>query len=342
MNPEMNLAICGQGAVTPEGMSTEALLRKEPWPRTEMTLLSAPQKKISTCRVDLKAESFSRWQREPRLRRASPLALFLVEAAAQALAALSQEERTRTGVIVAYSTGSIQYSRRFFQGCLEQGQSFASPALFPETVFNSPTSHLASIFGLSGAYYSIVGDGTAWITALRTVDVWLKTRQTDYALVIGAEELDASALETYHMAGWFRGKNILVPSEGAGALLLKRKNEDRSLPFIAQAEDGFIYRNPQQAAQAATACLKKFTADLPVYSSAKNTWLADIEKTTLQQRRVLKESYADCGEAFAASAAWRTLRALSLLNKDVPSLLMPCWGLNQQIAALQLSGNGKP
>ncbi|MFH1067655.1 MAG: beta-ketoacyl synthase N-terminal-like domain-containing protein [bacterium] len=335
MKSEINLAICGQGAVTPAGVGVEALLRNEAWPRAEIALLSEPEKKVAAFRVDLNTEPFLRWQREPRLRRVSPITLFLVEAAAQALAGLSKEELGRTGVVAAYSTGSIQYSRRFFQGCLEQGRAFASPALFPETVFNSPTSHLASVFGLSGACYSVVGDDSAWVGALRVADVWLRTGQADYALVVGAEELDASALEAYRMAGWLRRGSRFIPSEGAGVVLLK-KDDGSGLPVIVRAEDGFIYRNPKQAAQAASACLEKFPSDLPIYPSAKNTWLADIEEKLFQGRCVLEKTFADCGEAFTASAAWHTLRALSLLGKNAPPLIVPCWGLNQQVAALQI------
>jgi hypothetical protein len=42
------------------------------------------------------------------------------------------------------------------------------------------------------------------------------------------------------------------------------------------------------------------------------------------------------GEAFTASAAWHTLRALNCLGPNHPGILLPVWGLNHQIGLLEL------
>ena len=80
-------------------------------------------------RVDLTASAPARWQKEPRLRRASPISYFLIEAAEQALAGVSAAERAETGLVAAFSAGPLSYSRRFFEGVVTQG--LGSPALFP-------------------------------------------------------------------------------------------------------------------------------------------------------------------------------------------------------------------
>jgi 3-oxoacyl-(acyl-carrier-protein) synthase len=50
------------------------------------------------------------------------------------------------------------------------GASAASPLLFPETVFNAPASHLAAILGITGASYTLVGDGAVGVLALRMAE----------------------------------------------------------------------------------------------------------------------------------------------------------------------------
>ena len=153
---KVDLAVIGQGAVCPAGVGIHALLHREPGP-VPVASLRQPDQPWPVLRVDLKHPAFARWQREPRLRRASSMTFFLVEAAGQALAGISPADRAETGLIVAFSAGCLVYSRRFFEGIVKQGRKTASPALFPETVFNSPVSHVASVLGLNGAAYALVG-----------------------------------------------------------------------------------------------------------------------------------------------------------------------------------------
>ena len=199
----LNLAVIGQGAVTPAGVGVEALLSREPM-STAVARLGAPERPWPVLRVDLKDPAFARWQKEARLRRASPITFFLAEAAEQALAGVGAEARAKTGLIVAYSAGCLAYSRRFFEGIVKQGQRTASPALFPETVFNSPASHVATVLGLNGAAYALIGDETAWLAGLQTASVWLRQGRVEQALVLGVEEFDPVVLDAYRSARWLR------------------------------------------------------------------------------------------------------------------------------------------
>jgi 3-oxoacyl-(acyl-carrier-protein) synthase len=204
--------------------------------------LGQPDQPWPVLRVDLKDPAFARWQREPRLRRASSITFFLVEAAEQALAGLSPADRAETGLIVAFSAGCLAYSRRFFEGIVTQGQSAtASPALFPETVFNSPVSHVASVLGLNGAAYALVGDETAWVAALKTASVWLRRSASRQVLVLGAEEFDPIVLDAYRSARWLRRQNSahgFLASEGAAGILVRRAGPEDARR-ITTARDGF-------------------------------------------------------------------------------------------------------
>jgi 3-oxoacyl-(acyl-carrier-protein) synthase len=337
-----HLAVIGQGAVTPAGVGLDALLHREPASH-QVAPLGYPDETWPVLRVDLKDPALVRWQREPRLRRASPLAYFLVEAASQALAGIDPAERATTGLIVAFSAGCLVYSRRFFSGIVSQGQRTASPALFPETVFNTPVSHVAAVLGLNGAAYALVGDETAWIAALKTAAVWLRAGRVKQVLVLGAEEFDPLVLDAYRCARWLRraaSSNGFLTSEGAAGILIREaiSGDSRTLTHL---HDGFIYRTKPQAAHAATALLQPTDPLLPCYPTARHNWLGPLEKKATGDRPFLKINAPYLGEAFTASAAWQTVRALHTLTPAQPHLLLPIWGLNHQFGLLELEHENK-
>jgi 3-oxoacyl-(acyl-carrier-protein) synthase len=334
---ELNLAIAGQGAVTPAGIGLDALREGKIAP-APIEPIGHPGQSWPVLRVDPKASAFARWQREPRLRRASPITFFLVEAAAQALGGATPEERAQTGLIVAYSAGCLAYSRRFYEQIVKQGQRAASPALFPETVFNSPVSHVATVLGLNGAAYALVGDEGAWVSALITASVWLKEGRVRQVLVLGAEEFDPLVLDAYHSAGWLkRHENAreFLTSEGAAGVLVRAADGSRT-PVITTARDGFIYRTKKEAAEAARELLSATDPATPLFRTAQHNWLAPLEHNLTKARPIAPEA-PYVGEAFLASAAWRTIQAANVIGPSLPRLLVPMWGLNHQFGLIELA-----
>lgn len=323
------LQICGRGAVSPLGVGVESLFLAGMARQEEMALLSRPEKKVPVFRVDLKQELWKRWQKEPRLRRASPIALFMAEAADQALRECPEAKGARIGLVAAFGTGSIVYSRRFFADFSRLGRNLASPALFPETVYNSPASHLAALFGLNGMAYSLAGDETAWLEALRVAKVWLALDQADYVLVVGAEELDAVAVEAYERSGWLKKGSAFRPSEGASAILL-RPGRNEVKPVVFASETGWPYRNGREAASAADRMWPGIPDEARLYSSASANPLGSLEAMKIQSRGVSR-SFSHAGEAFAASTGWHAFRACSCLEPGGIPVVMPVWGLNQQL-----------
>ena len=313
------VAVAGMGAVSPRGCGVDRLFSDELPALSRVELLSDTSQSVPVFAVPVADENLTKWRKHPRLRRASPLSIFMAEAASQAVATLSDAEKARTGIVAAFSTGSNIFSRRFFTDVIQQGQSFASPALFPETVFNSPTSHIASILGITGACYSIVGDDTAWCEALKVAALWLDSGLVDHALVIGAEELDAITLEAFVASGWLSasgGADGFIPSEGAGAMLLNRS----SAPALEIPGRMWPYRSPAQAREAIAECLDG-RSTLPI---SARSWIAELCEG--------ERSANYLGEAFTASASWETLRALQKGGSG--TLLIP--GLNQAVGRLDL------
>lgn len=294
----ISLAILGRGAVTPVGSSIEVLHTPPADPARE-SLASDPRRTVSVRRVDLAA--LHRWSLEPRLRRASPLALFLAEAAHQALAAGPAIPRARLGLVAALGTGSIAFSRRFYERMWMKGRVQAAPAVFPETVYNSPVSHVASLLGIAGGCYTLVGDESAWVEALRIAQVWLSRGTADAVLVLGGEELDAIALEAYARFGWFR--RGVVATEGAGAVLVGRFSGAAGEIRIAPASSALSFRSRREQREAWRGMIRDSAKPVVLPANVVADSLANElgpEATRLGP---------DHGFAFTASAAWGFLQA---------------------------------
>jgi len=325
MNVELGIA--GLGAVSPAGVGVEALLQTgELVP--ELIPAFGSGKSYRVLRVNQKLERLARWQNEPRLRRASAIALFMVEAAKQAL---GETTPASLGIVAALGTGAVIPTRRFYEGVIKSGPRFASPNVFPETVFNSPVSHVAAVLGATGPCYSVVGDEAAWVSAISVAATWLATGTCENVLVIGAEEFDPILLDAYAAVRWLRRAGRYVPSEGAGALWLRRGDGPRKIEKIVE---GFPYRNKHEARQAARELVEAASAVPTVLRTAENNWFASIEDELHRAHGFTTPPVLPyLGEAFTASAAWHTLRAVS---QQPGRMLQPVWGLSHQCSALLL------
>jgi hypothetical protein len=258
----------------------------------------------------------------------------MLAAAQQALGAGPEVSRNRLGIVACFNTGAVAATRRFFEGVIKGGQRFASPNLFPETVFNSPTSHVAAVLGVDGPCYSLVGDDAAWVSAIRVAATWLASGWVDHALVIGAVELDPIVIDAFARAGWLppHGRTGYVPSEGAGALLLRRAGPGETLQIV-QLADGFTYRNRNDALGSARECLAQFPVDVVRCHTAQHSWFGRIEERLPGRKHVTLPYH---GDAFVASAAWNTVAAAELARRERRRILLPIWGLTGECSALLL------
>jgi hypothetical protein len=315
------LALLGAGAVSPAGCSVEDLAREPAAPSRE-PLLAHPERTVPVRRVD--PARLARWAREPRLRRASPLALFLAEASRQALNAAPAVAPGRLGLVAALGTGSISSTRQFYERLLAKGRAQAAPAVFPETVYNSPVSHVAALLGIEGACYTTVGDETAWVGALRAAQTWLTRGLVDAVLILAGEELDPIALEAYDRFGWFR--RGLVATEGAGAVLVGRWESGSETRIILPGRAvSFRSRSEAEAAWRQVIAGALHPLVLPANIVSWNFTDLVPKATRLGP---------DHGFAFTASAAWSFLRAWEdRASADGPrTLLIP--GANAAVASI--------
>jgi 3-oxoacyl-[acyl-carrier-protein] synthase II len=336
--PSTRLDIAGMGVVLP---STA--------PQRMKGLNAASGEHAVFC-VDRTQEPLASLQNEPRVRRASPITLFMLAAAQQALAAVPAINRDRLGIVAAFNTGVVVPTRRFYEGIIKSGARFASPNLFPETVFNSPTSHVAAVLGVAGPCYSLVSDDAAWVSALRVAASWLANGLVEHVLAVGATELDPVAIDAYVCGGWLppHGRTGFVPSEGAAALLLCRANSHSGLR-IEQLADGFTFRSRSEARRAALELVGAASpprsrpgrggdaAPTIVVKTARHNWFSGFEEELHRKHGFASVALPYYGEAFPASAAWNMIYAAEMARKDRGKVLLPVWGLNGECSALLLA-----
>ncbi|MGA8658852.1 MAG: beta-ketoacyl synthase N-terminal-like domain-containing protein [Chthoniobacterales bacterium] len=335
----MSFFIQGVGAVTPLAPNAA-----ETW-RTLCDGAEAPREQVPRRMAGrryfycpLPAKFMADAAQRPRLRRSSALSLAGVTAASDAIEdaglKVGPELGERCAVIFAICSGGVNYTRRFYHEIATQGASGASPLLFPETVFNAPASHVASILNLDGKSYTLVGDSSVGLSAIHFATQLLATDpEMAYCLVVGTEEMDwlvsdafgswlmASHCDQFEVYGRREGT---VFGEAAGAVVLGRENGLR----IARSSAGQSFFSINEAYSAAAEVFSQVVSfeqpDL-VVSSANGTFADEVERQIFQKLGGAVPVYAykpALGEALGAGALLQVvLASLALRSGCLPGTL---------------------
>ena len=373
----MSLAIAGIGWVTPLGTGIgsvwERLLNGEEASATTISEDFA-DRVYSVFRVP---ESAMKGVAHPRLRRASAISRFAAAAGLDALESaglkLDAEAAERIALIFAISNGGVIYTKRFYREIVSTGAHAASPLLFPETVFNAPASHVAAILGVTGATYTLVGDGAIGIAAINMANELMKNEALDYCLIVGTEEIDWVLCDAYRRWRLLRAEPPIEPyrnqnrgmilSEGAGAVLLAR---DGLVSIECAHPGGYFFKRTE-----AEKILKGILRDLRqteidfVISSGNGTFIDGAESRALQEfipNALVYTAKPALGESVGAAGLWQVIVATQALRSaEIPPVLhadpgvslrlsrsrgpipnahsaivLSC-GLNQQAAGLRLA-----
>jgi hypothetical protein len=310
--------VAGIGAITPAGWGMPSLRRALaenaalPVKEVRRVGLASPFK-IRPVPAPVTRPAFLG---HPRLRRTSPISQFALAASIEALgedAAAVANGTLRLGVVSCVATGCMNYSARFFDEVLREPAT-ASPLLFPETVFNAPSSHLAAYLWTTAINYTIVGDASAFLQGVALGAAWLIEQRVDGVLVVGAEENHWTASDAYR-----RISRTAVLTEGAGAVYLTG-NPSGSTPIelagITDAE--MFFDQPTRRA-----AMERVRRQLPPGDAASllcdgRTGVArfDAPETYTWRnwpgRRLSPQ--AILGEAFGAGVAWQCVAALDALR----------------------------
>jgi 3-oxoacyl-(acyl-carrier-protein) synthase len=274
----------------------------------------------------------------PRLRRSSPISQFTVAAALEALGSdYPLESPGRVGVVFCTMSGCVNYSRRFFDEAWRDPAT-ASPLLFPETVFNAPSSHIAALLGATAMNYTLVGDPATFLQGLALAAQWLLAGEMDGCLVIGAEETDWVTSEAFRL---FKRSAILA--EGAGAIYLKVAPGPESRIELRAITDAHLFLQHQSRPEAvrrmreqlpageANDCLVGSAFACPSLDRAEELAWQDWPGARLSPKKLL-------GEGLAAASAWQCVTAIEALKRNrYDSALVSVAGCNQQAIGAQFA-----
>lgn len=277
----------------------------------------------------------------PRLRRSSNISYFALAAAQAAVAQAGELDADRTALVFAASDGAVVYTRLFYAEMLRSGTG--SPLLFPETVYNAASSHVAAYFGLDQPALTMIGDATAGTDALLTAAALLHDGGIDRCLVVAAEEADWLLCDAYRRWGLVsRGAAIL--SEGAAAILLGRAHAG-PLRIEHQHRGASAHgKNPLRAALRGVVSdlCKEGPPDLAILSGA-GTRIARIEQSVLRDLAPQALQVAPkhvVGEAFAASTLLQVIIAGHAITAGHASrVIVPVVGWSGQIGGVVLAKN---
>lgn len=344
----MSVRIQGMGWVTPLGVELEGVWQRVlAGEQAEIRALENPESGRRHFYMPAPPKLVETLGRNPRLRRSSAISYFAAAAGLAALenagVAMSPEAAERTAVIFAIASGGVIYTRKFYDQIARQGANAASPLLFPETVYNAPASHLAALLGINGMSYTLVGDASVGIAALKCAEQLLSTSDVDRCVVVGAEEVDWVLAEAYR--AWrltsaaprieIGANSGTLLAEGAAALVLTRESGAVALRGIHEGAPFFTRSQARGAARKALRELaEKCGATDVVVSCANGTFIDGAEAGALAESfpkaRVLHPKRS-LGEALGAGALMQTVAAaLELRRGAAKRALVSSLGWNQQ------------
>jgi 3-oxoacyl-[acyl-carrier-protein] synthase II len=321
--------ICGVGAVSPAGWSV-ALLQKSletaaPLPHKELAR-PGREKPLQVRQVPV-AQPRPAFLSHARLRRTSPITHYAVAAALEALGA-DTANASRIGIIVCVMSGCVTYSRRFYEETLRDPAT-ASPLVFPETVFNAPGSHLASLLGTTSLNYTLVGDPGTFLQGLALAAEWLGDESLDGCVVVGAEEIDWLTADAYRLFS-----RDIVLADGAGAIYLSRKARAQSVRLLEITDSHVFHDRSSQISATLRMASQLRSAEAGLLCDSR-TGIARLDRAEMKAwnswagPRISPKTIL--GEGLMAAAAWQVVAAVDSIQRGrCPSALVSVVGCNQQ------------
>ncbi len=335
----MPVAITGSGAVSPAGWGVEVLMhalrsgaRIPPSTLERMsgeTLVTTP-----VLRVPADGATTPKFA---RLRRTSPISKFAAAAVTEALGdvrlAAVAAGNLRVGVIFTLTNGCVNYSNRFFGEALAE-PALASPILFPETVFNAPSSHLSALIGSTAPNDTLIADSTGFFSGIDLAVEWLERGDVDGCVVVSAEETDWLSAE-----GLRHYSRHYLPSEGAAAVYLEsaagparllRLPDPVSLAANSRLQAARKIRGQLAATDDGRTLLIDGRAGIARYDLPETLAWADWTGPRWSPRTVL-------GEGMGVSAALQVVAAVAALaGGNFQQVAVTATGGNQQAAGILL------
>jgi 3-oxoacyl-[acyl-carrier-protein] synthase II len=282
----------------------------------------------------------------------------LVSASKMALAdsrlEITDANTDATGVCVGTTLGSLKSIHDFDETTLKEGPRYTNPALFPNTVINSPASQVSIWNHIQGFNTTISTGFTASIDAMHYAYDFIRSGRAQCVLTGGVEELCWQTFYGFHALRFLSGaregqrfincpfdkrRNGIMLSEGAALLSMEEYGQarKRKAPVLGEVL-GFGYSfdpyrinkyNPRgtglkTAIRKALKDARVTAQDIDcICANANSTPQADKIETEAIKDIFGKQAYqipvtavkSMIGESFSASGALAAAAALGIINK---------------------------
>lgn len=156
---------------------------------------------------------------------------------------ISGHTAASVGVVLGSFVGSLKSRSDFYYEAIKGGPRSVNPALFPNTVVNSPASQVSIRFGITGFNATITNGFTSSLEAVDYAVNMIRSGRAQAVLAGGTEELAEASFWALSSAGllsrdedhclecsrpYDRGRNGFVFGEGSAILFLENLEHARS------------------------------------------------------------------------------------------------------------------
>ncbi len=273
---------------------------------------------------------------------------------------IDEENTHSTGVSIGTTFGSLHSISQFDRVGLIEGPKFVNPSHFPNTVINSPASHISIRFYIKGFNTTISTGLCSSLDAVFYGSNFINMKRAKVVLAGGVEELCEETFTGFYMLGCLSGldgseplccpfdrrRNGLILSEGAGVIVLEEEENAiiRGADILAvlkgygnsfdpEAEIGFTHKG-DGLTKAISIALKEASL-LPedidcIISSANSTKGLDRMETMALKKALGREVYripvtsikSMTGETYSASGILSLIAGIEILKKNtIPPIL---------------------
>jgi len=250
------------------------------------------------------------------------------------------------GMSIGNTLGSLHSVCDFDRESIREGPRYVNPALFPNTVINSPASQVSIKFGIRDFNVTLSGGFCASIHAIKYAVDFLRLARATIVLAGGVEELCLETFLAFYKTGLLSGsrnegpeiscpfdrrRNGFIFGEGAGVLVLEELEsaQDRKSKIYGEVTGtgvGFGKRfGLRKAMTDALRNADKSSADIDYISCAANSTegLDARESGSIRDvfgrdaRKIRATSIKSMlGECFSAQGALQAVEALGAIERQ--------------------------
>lgn len=267
---------------------------------------------------------------------------------------VNEENTDRTGVVLGTTLGSVWSISEFDKQALREGPRYVNPALFPNTVINSPASQVSIRFGIKGFNTTIATGFTSSLDALKYACDFIDWDRADAVLVGGVEEMCLQTYLGFYKLGFSSGsqddgfemscpfdkrRNGIIFGEGSAMFLIEplESAQARGARIYAEIKSiGYAFepyrvnkydkrgRSIRKAIHLALEGAELSTQDIGyICANANSTKEADVIETEAVKevfgkvagKVPLSAIKSMVGESFSASGAFQLAASCGVLDK---------------------------